>query len=670
MKRFNLSIRTSVLITAIFPLLLATIGSFFIINDHIKTYQLVEKMRHNGYCYQAASHLIAQLQQERSATSTYLSGISKNHPEMHFQTTDSLKNTFLTTLLVSTIASENKENITREMNALTNLRNEIKNSTGNPSQYASLYSEKIDHLMSTMTEFINQPTAKGVGKVLTSLLVLETAKENANLLCLNLTKILGEAKPVSEDYLIEQILLKGQIDSNFSSKALALSKETIKLLSELPESSDWLKINQAVTSIATHFREGQYGIPVEEFQVSARNAIENLAGLIENEIQNNLNKCFLIQKETHAALMILTLGLMVTFIIMTGFAIFMASRISRPINSTARILKDISEGEGDLTKRLPVSGNKELVELASYFNTFIAKLQTIISQITSHAATVASAATELSATSVQMSNGATETTTQSTTVAAATEEMSTNMNHIASATREMSTSVKNVVEAIEEMNTSIGEVTQNTSQAATIAHNAWTMAESSSKQVDQLRQSADVIGQIIQVIQDIAEQTNLLALNATIEAARAGDAGKGFAVVANEVKELARQTAEATQNIAVTIETIRSSIGDTVGSIDQISQVIHDVNNISRTIASAVERQNLTTQDISRIIHQTASATDQVTQGISQSALASQEIAQTIVKVESTARETAQGAEQSQNASRELSEMSEKLQFLVSQFKV
>jgi methyl-accepting chemotaxis protein len=203
-----------------------------------------------------------------------------------------------------------------------------------------------------------------------------------------------------------------------------------------------------------------------------------------------------------------------------------------------------------------------------------------------------------------------------------------------------------------------------------VAGNAATMAQSSNETIGQLGNAADEIGKVIQVIQDIAEQTNLLALNATIEAARAGDAGKGFAVVATEVKALAKQTAEATEDIRGKIEGIQSSTSLAVKSIGSISEVIQQVNEISRTIASAVEEQSVTTREIAQNVAQTSSAAETVSVGVTQSAMASKEITQNIAGVDQAAKQTAQGAAQTQTAGVELSKLAEELQSLVGQFQV
>ncbi|MBI9016706.1 MAG: methyl-accepting chemotaxis protein [Phycisphaerae bacterium] len=357
-------------------------------------------------------------------------------------------------------------------------------------------------------------------------------------------------------------------------------------------------------------------------------------------------------------------------IVLSFLTMYVANKIAKPIKNASDMLKDIAQGEGDLTKRLVIDSNDEMGELSKWFNVFVEKIQNIIIQITGNAAIVSSSSTELSATAAQMSSGAEEMTNQSVSVSAAAEEMSVNMVGMAKSTEEMSASIRMVAAAVEEMTASVSEIASNAEQAATVADEASVLATSSNEKIDQLGLAADEIGKVIEVIQDIAEQTNLLALNATIEAARAGDAGKGFAVVANEVKELAKQTAEATNEISERIGAIQSTTTESVESISKISEVIKKVNDVSRSIAAAVEEQSATTGEIAQSVSSVATVSDTVSRSISESASASQEITKNITGVDAAARQTAQSSAQTQVASTELSKLSEELHGLVGQFKV
>ena len=274
-----------------------------------------------------------------------------------------------------------------------------------------------------------------------------------------------------------------------------------------------------------------------------------------------------------------------------------------------------------------------------------ATLDTIVApiqQITQSASVLASASEELTATSQQMAGNAEETATQANVVSAAAEQVSKNVSVVAT--------------GADQMQTSIREIAKSATEAAKIAKNAVKAAEATNHTIGKLGESSIEIGKVIKVITSIAQQTNLLALNATIEAARAGEAGKGFAVVADEVKELAKETAKATEDIGQKIEAIQSDTKGAVQAIGEISAVINQVNDISNTIASAVEEQTVTTNEIGRNVAEAARGTS--------------DIAKNISGVAQAAQNTTQGASDSQKASASLAAMAAQLQSVVGKFKL
>ena len=255
---------------------------------------------------------------------------------------------------------------------------------------------------------------------------------------------------------------------------------------------------------------------------------------------------------------------------------------------------------------------------------------------------VAAASTEMQASSESMAATAEETSTQSATVAAASEQASANVQTVAS--------------AAEELSSSISEISRQVGQSSEIASNAVRQAEETNEKVQGLAEAANKIGEVVALITDIADQTNLLALNATIEAARAGDAGKGFAVVASEVKNLANQTAKATDEIGTQISGIQTSTQEAVTAIEEIGKTISEVDEISTTIASAVEEQGAATQEIARNVEQAAAGT--------------QEVSSNITGVNQAASDTGAAATQIQSAAGELSQQSEVLREEVDKFLV
>ena len=298
------------------------------------------------------------------------------------------------------------------------------------------------------------------------------------------------------------------------------------------------------------------------------------------------------------------------------------------------------------------------------------RLGAMMNDITSCSKDLGRAAGQLSQTADTLTQGAEQTTQQSSTVAAAAEEMSVSMTTMAESSTQMSQNVNLVATSVEEMTAAISEVARSAEQAARVADEAAQLVQNTNQEISQLGQTADGIGQVIEVIQDIAEQTKLLALNATIEAARAGDAGKGFAVVATEVKELARQTAEATNDIRQRVEGIQSSSGHAISAVNRIADVVTRVNEASRTIASAVEEQSITTKEISKNLVQAATGAQTVCSSVSQTAAATREVSENIARVDQNARHTAEDAAHTQNAGVLLTELSGRLGSMVEQFTV
>ncbi len=366
----------------------------------------------------------------------------------------------------------------------------------------------------------------------------------------------------------------------------------------------------------------------------------------------------------------LMIGIGVTVFLALGLWFMFGGLIIKPISRVVARIKDIAEGEGDLTLRLDIKTNDEIGELAGWFNVFVEKLQGIISDIAGNAETLNSSSTDLSNLSSQMSTGSNEMTGKSNTVATAAEEMSANMNSVAAASEEASTNVGMVASATEEMTSTINEIAQNSEKARGITGNAVSQAQAASEKINELGKSAQDIGKVTEAITEISEQTNLLALNATIEAARAGEAGKGFAVVANEIKELARQTADATQEIKTKIAGVQGSTSGAIEQIDEITKVIDDVNNIVSTIATAVEEQSVTTKEIAGNVTQAAAGIQEVTENVAQSSTVTGEIARDIVEVNQSAGEMSNSSSQVNMSAVELNSLAEQLKEMVGRFKV
>ena len=298
---------------------------------------------------------------------------------------------------------------------------------------------------------------------------------------------------------------------------------------------------------------------------------------------------------------------------------------------------------GDFTAQVPMAGKEGFFkDISEQVNRLIDTSRQAFIAIMRNATAVASSSEELSAVSMQMSSNAEETSAQAKVVSNSAVQVSANTQTVAA--------------GVEEMSASIREISINTVEASTVAHKAVELAQKTNATMAKLSTSSLEIGNVLKVISSIAEQTNLLALNATIEAARAGELGKGFAVVANEVKELARQTAKATEEIGGNITAIQSDTQGALVSIEEISAIINKINDISGLIASAVEEQAATTGEMGR--------------SVSEAATSSADIASNINSVATTAQSTSEGAANSQQAASQLAQIAGELQSLVMKFKV
>lgn len=380
------------------------------------------------------------------------------------------------------------------------------------------------------------------------------------------------------------------------------------------------------------------------------------------------------EKEAFAAVsdlrLIVLVLIAVAAIVVAGLALLVAAGLVRPINRTVAMLKDIAEGEGDLTRRLDIGSKDELGEMARWFNVFMEKLQTMIKEIAGNSNTLKVTSSSLNEIAEQLAQGADNMLQRSNGVAAATEEMSANLNNVAAASEQASTNVNMVAAATEEMTATVQEIAQNSGKARGITETAVVKANSASAKVNELGKAALEISKVTEVITEISEQTNLLALNATIEAARAGEAGKGFAVVANEIKELARQTASATQQIKTRIEGIQTSTNETVMEIGQISKVIDEVYEIVGTIATAVEEQSASSQEISSNISQASQGIEEVNQNVNQTSVVSSSISGDIANVNQGVQDITSNSTEVNTKAGELAQLANQLQVIVGRFKV
>ena len=314
--------------------------------------------------------------------------------------------------------------------------------------------------------------------------------------------------------------------------------------------------------------------------------------------------------------------------------------ITKPLKKTVSVLRLVANG--DFRERIAVDSKDESGVMGEALNSALDKISDAMLSISEASSRLAAASEKFSSTSQQITANSEETSSQANVVSAAGEQINRSLQTVATGGNEMSVSIR--------------EIAKIAGEAAKVATDAVRTAEKTNATVTKLGDSSAEIGMVVKVIKSIAQQTNLLALNATIEAARAGEAGKGFAVVANEVKELAKQTARATEDISLKIEAIQGDTKSAVEAIGTISSVITRINDLSTTIATAVEEQDATTNEMSR--------------NVSEAARGAREISKNIAGVAEAAQNTSHGAGDSQKAAQQLAEMSTELNVLVRRFRL
>jgi methyl-accepting chemotaxis protein len=479
-------------------------------------------------------------------------------------------------------------------------------------------------------------------------------------------------------------------------EAEAVLKSTLK---KTNSSSMRKTINVILDAVVAYRVEAVNFQTIDSEQREQMVEMKNAAGLVMDDSRKVRDGVYeLIENVKSEATTQLLVTSILALIVGMALAWFLTQSITTPIKKFIDMLKDIAQGEGDLTQRVSIHGKDEINEMSNWFNQFIGNVQEIIRSIKETTETVASASEELSAVSNQMLAGSEEMVAQSTSVASATEEMSTNITTMASAAEEMSVNANEVAgaaeqtsqnmnavsSAVEEMSVSIGQIAQDAGTAREVSDQASASSQKATSAMGTLSEAAKEIGNVTEVIKRIAEQTNLLALNATIEAASAGEAGKGFAVVANEIKELANQSAKAADDIATRIDGVQSNTDEAVNVISDVTEVIEKVSSTITNIAQAVEQQNGAVNDISANVVQAGSGVENIAGSIAEVAKGANDVSRNsgeaskgatdvttnISGIQAAAQETSSGAGQVNTSATDLSKMAADLQKIVGQFTI
>jgi len=368
--------------------------------------------------------------------------------------------------------------------------------------------------------------------------------------------------------------------------------------------------------------------------------LQEIAGSVDAEtwsrLEQDLDRAGTIQRNS------IRLAIVVFMIVLIGLGaltVVINRYIGLMLQRTLRVLGQITSG--DLTRRMRAGGSDEIGQAGHALDHLFATFEGTVYAFAGNTSVLKEASDQLHSTSESMSAAAEQTSSQASLVSASAEQVNA--------------SIQSVATAVEEMTASVQEIAGSSHEASRIASNAVGVTEETNSTIRSLGGSSREIGEVVKVINSIAEQTNLLALNATIEAARAGEAGKGFAVVANEVKDLARETATATEDIAGRVATIQSDTQRAIDAISEIGAIVRTIHDIQSTIATAVEEQSATAAEIGR--------------SISEAATGSSEIAANVAGVATTAQSTSIGATTTLEAATKLGEIAAQLEATLGHFR-
>jgi methyl-accepting chemotaxis protein len=479
------------------------------------------------------------------------------------------------------------------------------------------------------------------------------------------------AKETSPDIVGEILQLKESRAAELADfKAKANSPETLKqstAMADLVKAAD-----DANDTIMTSVALAQYADAVTAFKASsaashdlhakAREAAQMQAKLVAENEKARKARAKLIW-------ILLVAGSLVAIAAAVFARLILTRRIATPLASAVAHLAEIADG--DLSKDASQEiqdRHDEIGTLGRAMQSMTVSLRTIMQEISSGIQVLSSSSAELITSSGEMTSGSRQASDKAHSVSAAAEQMSANIASVAEGMEQATANLSHVAGATEQMTSTIGEIAQNSEKARRITDDAARQAVRITQQIDQLGAAANEIGKVTETITAISSQTNLLALNATIEAARAGAAGKGFAVVATEIKNLAQQTALATEDIRTRIAAVQAATSNGITEVGKVSRVIEEVSAIVASIAAAIEEQEVTTKDIARNISEASSGVSDANSRVSETSVASREIAKDIVDVDQAAREMACGSDLVRTSAGDLSAVAQGLRETVGRF--
>jgi len=583
--------------------------------------------------FQGTTALIHELQKERGLSSLFIGGGAPWTKVTEQQAlTDKARTAWEPKIALSTLGEEARTSAVRALATLTDLRAKAQ-ARQDAADVRKAYSSLIGQLLAFEIKAAQAPDIKGIGRTLTSLTLLEAAKEASGQLRALTSTLLALNKPLSPEQKTQLSALKAAVDGNLHSPAMALSLESLGRLKGFAGQPEWKEVDRVMEVLSDRAHAGSFGVNPQEFFGKISRKLDDLASVLQAELASAQARAEEAHREAGRQLTLVLLLNLAVLACVSAISYRLVRRLVSSVGATSSMLTAIAEGEGDLTRRVEVRSDDEIGDMARTFNAFLDKLQGMILQVQMNAQELSGSSTELFTIAKGLSLGSESLHERANLVATASEELSANSASLAAGMEQANTSLTIIADSTQQMTMTVAEIARNSEQARAVTLNATHQADLVAATMTALGQAAQEIGQVTDAITRISAQTNLLALNATIEAARAGSAGKGFAVVAHEIKELAAQTSAATGDIRGRVSAIQASSSDAIADIGAISRVIRDVNELVASIATAIEEQSAVTRDIAGNLSQASEGVRDANHRVAQAAGVTQEIARDISEV-------------------------------------
>ncbi len=586
-----MKIRTKILIISVIPMLFALFLGGVYTQKLLDEQNDLDIMQANVELLERLGSCVLQLQRERGQSSVLVGGGNNQAlvNELRKKVDGELDE--LKQAISHAVIPESAKTVSlKKLQNLTNARGAV-DAKQTPLQVVNAYTEVILGVLSLGNDVVNGKTSLGFGKVMGNVTILLKANE-----CVALNRglasgVFTQNKPITAKTVERLVSLVAEAYAGFTSPTLCLGKEQAQQLEITINSKAWTTVIGNNEKLMTHFTVGNYGIDGQTYFKTATEVVDAINAILDSQIKAMTKRMDKLHADSMRMLntVLIVSSVILILLLVTVYGVIRS--VSRSLANVTHNLKNISSGEGDLTVRLPIVGRDELAELSDAFNTFVRKIEHVVIALRQKADTQYELVNHVDSNVSVMMSEVRQIMNQTDEVSRSADSFTQRISSMAALSEKFSASANTVASAMAEMHASISEVSGYCDKEKQCAISAHSKMTTTSQSMEELVRATMEIGNFVDIIRDISEQTDLLALNATIEAASAGERGKGFAVVANEVKQLARKSAEATEDIVRKVENIQKLCRDTHTSVTSATQMITELEQTSETIASAIHQQ-------------------------------------------------------------------------------